>query len=193
MKGRLQLELIEEEKSARSVLKASITKILGETSRKAFRLKMTDDYSISLMNDAGTQLPKSSGENQLLGLAFTAALVEFAKLRQAASDYRLLRGTVAPLVLDSPFGQLDEAYRETTAKYVPEMACQVLLMVSQSQASSSVMNALRGRIGREYVVVRHNKAPRNDRPKEIRQFGGKDVEMSNFDADFDGSSFLRVG
>ena len=72
---------------------------------------MTEDYGISLVNQAGTQLPKSSGENQLLGLAFTAALVEFARVRQNADDYRLLRGTVAPLVLDSPFGQLDEDYR----------------------------------------------------------------------------------
>ena len=61
---------------------------------------MSSDYSISLVNEAGTQMPKSSGENQLLGLAFTAALVEFAKIRENASDHRLLKGTVAPLVLD---------------------------------------------------------------------------------------------
>jgi DNA sulfur modification protein DndD len=192
LKGRLERELLEEEKEARSVLRHSIKKILDKTSRKTFRMKMTDDYGISLVNDAGTQLPKSSGENQLLGLAFTAALVEFARIRQNAEDYRLLRGTVAPLVLDSPFGQLDEEYRKTTAQYVPQMAGQVILLVTKTQGSDGVIEALEGRIGEEYVLVRHNKDARDDRSLEIRQFNGKDVETAKFDAEFDGSSFVRV-
>jgi DNA sulfur modification protein DndD len=192
LKGRLELELLEEEKAARRVLRHSIKTVLEKTSRKAFRLKMTDDYGISLVNEAGTQLPKSSGENQLLGLAFTAALVEFAKLRQNAQDYRLLRGTVAPLVLDSPFGQLDEAYRKTTAEYIPQMAGQVVLMVSKSQTSGNVMDAIKDRIGEEYILVRHNRDARGDRPVEVQQFNGKDVETALFDADFDGSTFVRL-
>lgn len=192
LKARLERELQEEERIARSVLRVSISKVLERTSRKAFRLQMTDDYSISLVNEAGTQLPKSSGENQLLGLAFTAALVEFAKLRQNAGDYRLLRGTVAPLVLDSPFGQLDEAYRQATAEYVPQMASQVILMVSKSQASGGVMEAIQDRIGEEYVLVRHNRDSRGERPAEIRQFYGKDVQTAVFDSSFDGSAFVRV-
>jgi DNA sulfur modification protein DndD len=192
LKARLERELVEEEKQARSVLRKSISKILERTSRKNFRLQMTEDYSISLVNEAGTQLPKSSGENQLLGLAFTAALVEFAKLRQNAEDHRLLRGTVAPLVLDSPFGQLDDDYRKTTAQYVPAMAGQVVLMVSKSQSSGGVLDALQDRIGEEYVLIRRNKGARGERTPEIRQFGGKDVETAVFDADYDGSGFLRV-
>lgn len=192
LKGRLERELQEEEKAARKILRHSIKKVLETTSRKAFRLQMTDDYGISLNNEAGTQLPKTGGENQLLGLAFTAALVEFAKLRQNAQDHRLLRGTVAPLVLDSPFGQLDDAYRQTTAEYIPQMAGQVLLMVSSSQASGSVMDTITERIGEEYVLVRHNRDPRGGRPFEVRQFNGKDVETAVFDADFDGSTFVRV-
>jgi DNA sulfur modification protein DndD len=192
LKGRLEIELAEEEKSAKAVLRAAITKVLDKTSRKAFRLRMSDDYAISLVNEAGTQLPKSSGENQLLGLAFTAALVEYAKARQTAEDHRLLRGTVAPLVLDSPFGQLDEEYRKTTAEYVPEMAGQVVLMVSKTQAAGGVLEALGERIGEEYVLVRHNKDSRADRPVEVRQFNGKDIETAVFDAKFDGTSFHRV-
>ncbi len=192
LKGRLEKELGEEERSAKKVLRAGIEKILDKTGRKSFRLQMTDDYAISLVNSVGTQLAKSSGENQLLGLAFTAALVEFAKVRQNAEDYRLLRGTVAPLVLDSPFGQLDEDYRKTTAEYVPQMAGQVVLMVSKSQSAGAVMEALRERIGEEYVLVRHNKDPRNDRVPEVRQVNGKDVTTALFEADFDGTSFVRV-
>jgi DNA sulfur modification protein DndD len=192
LKGRLERDLQEEEKAARGVLRAAIRKILEQTGRKAFRLQMTEDYGISLLNEAGTQLPKSSGENQLLGLAFTAALVEYARVRQNAEDYRLLKGTVAPLVLDSPFGQLDEEYRKTTAEYVPRMAGQVVLMISRSQASGGVIEALRERIGEEYALVRKNKDSRGSRAREIRQFHGKDVEMATFDDPFDGSAIVSV-
>jgi DNA sulfur modification protein DndD len=192
LKARLEQELAEEEKSARGVLRASIDKVLNQTGRKNFRLNMTRDYGISLENDAGTQLAKSGGENQLLGLAFTAALVEFAKLREKAQDHRLLKGTVAPLVLDSPFGQLDETYGLATVKHVPEMAGQVILMVSSKQGSGGVVEALRARIGREYVLIRSNRGPRGTRPVEIRQFHGKDVETAVFDAPFDGTTILEL-
>lgn len=191
LKGRLEKELAEEERSAKQVLRASIERILDKTSRKAFRLKMTDDYVVSLVNAAGTRMPKSGGENQLLGLIFTAALVEYAKLREHAKDVRLLKGTIAPLVLDSPFGQLDDSYRATTAEYVPEMAGQVVLMVSRQQGGG-VLDVLRHRIGQEYVLVRHNKDQRGDRKVEIHQLHGRDIETSLFDQDFDGTSFVRV-
>jgi DNA sulfur modification protein DndD len=192
LKGHLEHELEQEESLARQVLKASINRVLSMTGRKNLRLKMSDEYAISLVNEEGTQLPKSSGENQLLGLAFTAALVEFAKKRQTAEDYRLLKGTIAPLVLDSPFGQLDKSYRKTTALQVPQMASQVVLMISGSQGDEGVMEALKGRIGNEYVLVRLNKGPRGSKPKEIRQFHGKDVQTAVFDAEFDGTHIMEV-
>lgn len=191
LKGRLTKELAEEETSAKAVLRASIERILEKTSRKAFRLRMTDDYAVSLVNAAGTRMPKSGGENQLLGLIFTAALVEYAKLRENAKDVRLLKGTVAPLVLDSPFGQLDTSYRATTAEYVPEMAGQVVLMVSQQQGGG-VLDVLRHRVGVEYVLVRHNKDERGDRKPEVLQLHGRDIETSLFDQTFDGTSFVQV-
>ena len=65
-------------------------------------------------------------------------------------------------------------------------------MVSKSQASGGVMDALQGRIGQEYVLVRHNRDARGDRALEVRQFNGKDVETAVFDAEYDGSDFVRV-
>lgn len=192
LKGQLEGELREDEASARSVLSKSINKVLDQTGRKDFKLKMSADYGISLVNDAGTQLPKSGGENQLLGLAFTAALVEYAKTRQNADGFYLLRGTVAPLILDSPFGQLDESYRATVAMHVPEMAEQVILMVSDSQGSGGVVAALQNRVGKEIVLIRNNRGPRGNRPVERHQFRGRDFETARFDAEFDGTTIEEV-
>ncbi|MFC4726460.1 AAA family ATPase [Glycocaulis abyssi] len=192
IKGELEVQLVSEEEQARKVLRSGIRRILQATTRKALNLRMTDDYVISLVNADGTTLPKSSGENQLLGLAFTAALVEFAKLRQNAQDYRLLPGTVAPLVLDSPFGQLDDAYRATTAEFIPKMARQVVLLVSKSQGYEDVLNAVRDHLGAEYLLVRHNKEPQGDRKPESRYFKGKEFRTAIFDAEYDGTEIVEI-
>ncbi|MEO7892224.1 MAG: hypothetical protein ABIW19_19690, partial [Vicinamibacterales bacterium] len=193
LKERLERELCEEEDEARKMLRTQIGRVLGSTTRKHFRLKMTDEYAVSLVNEEGTQLPKSSGENQLLGLAFTAALVEFARLRQNAGDHRLLRGTVAPLVLDSPFGQLDDSYRRTTGEHVPRMARQVVLMVSGSQATGGAVDALMDRVEKEYVLVRTNKGSGRKGVGETRQFRGRDYKTALFDQTADGTMIVEVG
>jgi DNA sulfur modification protein DndD len=192
IKGKLEVQLGEEEEQARRVLRAGIKRILEATTRKVLKLRMTDDYLISLVNADGTALPKSSGENQLLGLAFTAALVEFAKIRKNAQDYRLLPGTIAPLVLDSPFGQLDEAYRATTAEFIPKMAQQVVLLVSKSQGSEDVLNSLKEHLGAEYLLVRHNKESQGERKAESRYFKGEEFRTAVFDSNFDGTEIVEI-
>lgn len=192
LRARLERELAEEEEEARKVLRQQIGRVLGSTTRKQFRLNMTDEYAVSLVNEQGTLLPKSSGENQLLGLAFTAALIEFARLRQNAGDHRLLRGTVAPLVLDSPFGQLDDSYRRTTAEHVPRMARQVVLMVSGSQAKGGAVDALIDRVEKEYVLVRTNKGAGKIGAGETRQFRGRDYQTALFDQPADGTMIVEI-
>ena len=192
IKGELEVQLVTEEEQARKVLRAGIRRILEATTKKALKLRMTDAYDISLINSDGVALPKSSGENQLLGLAFTAALVEFANIRKNAHDYRLLPGTIAPLVLDSPFGQLDEDYRATTAQFIPKMARQVVLLVSRSQGSDDVLNVLKEHLGAEYLLVRHNKEPRGDRKPETRIFEGREYPTAIFDSDFDGTEIVEI-
>lgn len=192
IKGKLEVQLVTEEDQARRVLRAGIKRILEATARKSLNLRMTDDYVISLVNSDGTALPKSSGENQLLGLAFTAALVEFAQIRKNAQDYRLLPGTIAPLVLDSPFGQLDDAYRSTTAEFLPKMARQVVLLVSKSQGSQDVLELLKDHLGAEYLLVRHNTDPQGDRRLESRYLKGKEFRTAVFDANFDGTEIMEI-
>jgi len=192
IKGVLEVRLIEEEKQARSVLRSLVKKIMDTASRKNFQVKMSEDYTISLMNKDNITLPKSSGENQLLGLAFTAALIQFAKLRQNAQDKSLLPGTIAPLVLDSPFGQLDRVYKRATSEFIPQMASQVVLLLSQSQGDQEVLDILRPYIGAEYVLVRHNRGEQGERKAETRALGGSNMLITEFESAFDGTEIRKV-
>ena len=91
------------------------------------------------------QSGKSTGEAQLLVLAFTSALIRFCSSREADESEFLIPGTVAPLVLDAPFGQLDSLFQAGAISWIPKMARQVILFVSDSQSrtlqeSSEIMD-----------------------------------------------------
>jgi len=103
-----------------------------------------------------------------------------------------LPGTVAPLVLDSPFGQLDEAYRAMTAEFIPKMARQVVLLVSRSQGPEDVLNAIKDHLGAEYLLVRHNTEPRGERKQESRYFKGEEYKTAIFDAEYDGTEIVEI-
>ncbi len=84
----------------------------------------------------GGQCREALGQpNQLLSLSFIASLVEFSSQRVSAKG-KWIAGTVAPLVLDSPFGQLDETYKQAIATYLPKLADQVVLFVTSSQGEA---------------------------------------------------------
>jgi DNA sulfur modification protein DndD len=63
-----------------------------------------------------------------------------------------LRG---PIVMDSPFGRLDEAHTGQVIQALPEMAAQVILLVYEAEVGQSrVRSLLGGHLAREYRLER---------------------------------------
>jgi len=120
---------------------------------ESFRLELR-----SKLGDEGFLMPKSTGENQTLSLAFVGALAEHARaLRDAAAGGRAdpllsFQGGVFPVVMDSPFGNLDENYQGDVAEWLPRLAAQVVIFVTKSQGLHAVKDRLLPSIGREYVI-----------------------------------------
>ena len=151
------------------------------------KIKIREDYSISVIYN-GESLPKSGGENQLVSLVFTAALVWFAKLRVTAEGEFLLPGTLAPLVLDAPFGQLDDDYQPQVAKVIPDLGHQVILLVSGSQGNEKVISAFENKIGSDIILRRHTtKSPSEVEPKSVTVDGEKHPQVF-YNEEFDYSS-----
>lgn len=192
LKERLEVLLQDEEKVTRGVLRKFISDIIEVTAKKDFKVKLDEHYAVTLTDENGLPKPKSEGENQLLGLTFTAALCKLAAVRKGASRGFLLPGTEAPLVLDSPFVKLDHNHEESTAKFIPEMAAQVVLMVSAKQGSENVMAQLKDRIGMAYCLVLHNRASQGKKKKRTVQVAGEDVDTVIFDSEFDGTEIKLV-
>lgn len=160
----LENKLGEYEVKARGDIEGEINKILQSVARRAYRFAFEDDFTMALyMEGIDGPVPKSGGENQLMSLAFTAALVDFARARLGATDEILSPGTVAPLVLDAPIGHLDKSYRAAAAGFLPSMASQILLLLSSGHTEGGALDALRPKIGRQYILVSENRGPRDGR------------------------------
>jgi DNA sulfur modification protein DndD len=183
--SRLQAVLGTNEQSARKKIEEAVNGVLEVTTRRFYKFEIDPSFNIRLVLADGTPTPKSGGENQMMSLAFLAALVEYAKRRAAEdADGLFVPSTVAPLVLDSPFGQLDDKYRHATAGFVPSMAPQVVLLLSSSQGKEEVYGALEKRIGAEYVLIAKNAAPRGDKKQEeYMNVRGQNVAITLFGCD----------
>lgn len=188
----LQAKLTSEEDFARVSIKKKIDGIIKQFMRKNLTVQIDKDYQLKVFDENRNEASKSTGENQLLGLAFTGAIAEFAKDRQDEESDVLLSGTEAPLVVDSPFGHLDPAYRRGVADFLPKLASQVILLVSTSQASTEVMDELEGKIGAQYILVSHNKDEAGDKNAEEISVNGKIFDLTKYNQEFTGTLLEEI-
>jgi DNA sulfur modification protein DndD len=191
--NRLTSKLNREETYARVMIRDKLNEIIKEFMRKSFKVEIDKDYKLTVFDENDNKAAKSTGENQLLGLAFTGAIAHFAKDRQFEDDDILLPGTEAPLVVDSPFGHLDTIYKGGVAEFLPKLARQIVLLVSTSQASKEVMNELEGKIGYQYILVSHNKDTGDNKKLEEITINNKVHELTKYNQDFSGTKLVEVG
>lgn len=190
--ARLETRLQQEEEAARHSIEQEIDSIVQSVMRKPVKVSLDKNYQLKLFDERGSEAAKSTGENQLLGLAFTGAIAKYAKERSDLVDDILLPGTVAPLVVDSPFGHLDTVYRRGVAAFLPELASQVILFVSTSQASEEVMQMLGPRIEHEYVLTRHNQSDGAEKQEETIEINGKTYDLTVYNSEIDGTKITEV-
>lgn len=104
-------------------------------------VRLTEDYNLEVIDRWGQQArPElSAGERQILSLSFIAAMSTVAERE-------------APLVMDTPFGRLSSAHRESITARIPELASQLVLFVTDEELRDQALENLRSRIGAEYTL-----------------------------------------
>jgi DNA sulfur modification protein DndD len=126
---------------------------------------LTPDYRLRIRkrvpgNEEGEDVAEidvalSTGQRQVTSLVFIASLLALARRRsEIPTIVKGLSGSEYPLVTDSPFGQLS-IFGPGVAKWVPDLAPQVALLVSPKQYDGNVAMALSqtGRINKRYYLV----------------------------------------
>ncbi len=158
----------------RQDLDEQIGEVWRDAAIKDYRASVTDDYRLVLTKKlGGVEQPvygASTGEKQVLALSFVASLVKKAEqyLRESEMDspWDFPTGGQYPLVMDSPFGALEDDYRQKVAEWVPTIAQQVIIMASTTQWRDEVERGVYDRIGKRYILELHT--PKEGADREIK-------------------------
>ena len=84
------------EEEARKAIAHEVNKILAVTARREYYFRLDEGFEMNLYYQTGKPVPKGSGENQLMSLAFISSLVDFSRKRALNPDGVLIPGTIAP-------------------------------------------------------------------------------------------------
>jgi DNA sulfur modification protein DndD len=106
-------------------------------------LTINEGYGLTIRHrDGRAEEARSAGAEHVVALALMGALQRNAPLR-------------GPIVMDSPFGRLDEDHTANVVKTLPQMAEQVVLLVYEAEVGKARMRQLLGsRLLREYRLER---------------------------------------
>jgi len=149
------------------VISESVKENLSEKVNKAFTGIMRKDYSAEISKDYSLNIykkiknksllvhEKSTGENQVASLSFIGSIVSLCKENYDSNKMKYMKGGIFPIVMDSPYGALDKEYRTLVAQTIPELADQIIIMVSDSQWSGEVENELKALTGKQYTLMYH--------------------------------------
>ena len=105
-------------------------------------LRITDSYGLEMIAADGTVVPqRSAGAEQVVALALIDGLNKVGK-------------SPGPVIMDTPFGRLDETHRSNILKYMPKTARQFMVFVHSGELSkgSKALEPITAQIGREYTI-----------------------------------------
>jgi len=170
-------KLEEFESETKGEIASQVNEIFTTFSRKDYKVMLSSDFEFHLVTEQKKKVAKGRGENLLLNLAFVSALIKYAEKRSGADGRFLLKGTVAPFVIDAPFGELDNKYKEATASFLPKNSKQLVLLLSSSHWKGEVEDSIRKSIGREYILINNRRVKQGNKPvDEISILGTKYIQ-----------------
>ena len=103
-------------------------------------VKLGEDYRLEVFDRYGSPSVLSYGERQVLSLSFITAMARISEEE-------------APLVMDTPFGRLDETHRESVTEHLPELSDQLVLFVTDTELVGRARDNLEPRVGAEYHLA----------------------------------------
>ena len=164
------------EQQFRIALEQKVQQIFSFISFTPYIPKLSPNYELTLVkNIAGVEVPvaASTGENQILSLSFIGGIID--RVRQWSRRNTLVGydSSTFPIVMDSPFGSLDQIYRQQVAKAIPELANQLIIFATKTQWRGEVQTETQSRIGREYVLTYYS-------PKTDCQIDWLDLKQQNY-------------
>jgi len=108
------------------------------------RVELMDDFGVQVVTKNGSILPDdalSAGEKEVLAFAFIAGL-------------SLSTERAAPLIMDTPFGHLDNRHRRGLLDALPNLPNQVVLLATDRDLPDSDIPRLIPALHRRFELIR---------------------------------------
>ncbi len=150
------------EQEFRDSLEQKVGEIFSSISFTPYIPKLNNNYELTLVEKtSGTSIPvaASTGENQILSLSFIGGIID--RVREWSQQNTLMGpdSSTFPIVMDSPFGSLDQIYRTQVAKAIPKLANQLVILVTKTQWRGEVATEIADLTGKQYVLAYNSPKP----------------------------------
>ncbi len=152
----------QQEQQFRLQLEQRVQQIFQQISVTPYLPKITEKYELILVeNTRGVEtiVAASTGENQILSLSFIGGIIDGVR---AWSEQKLVgvpESNTFPIVMDSPFGSLDPISRRQIAQILPQLANQLLVLVTKTQWRDEVETEMQPKIGKQYILTYYSSKP----------------------------------
>ncbi|RLA51115.1 MAG: hypothetical protein DRR42_11225 [Gammaproteobacteria bacterium] len=179
-------ELAEAEGSIKETLEGKINHFLDKYLRQDYRVKMTSDFKIGLMDRDDRLVPPGGGQSAILSFIYISSLIAIARERRDMKSSILTPGAIAPLIFDAPFSNLDPSYAPNVARELPKLVDQLIILMYQDKAKNvdSVLES-EGKLGREYYLTEEIAGPQGEKLIHELDIDGKRVPVTVYDAPMD--------
>jgi DNA sulfur modification protein DndD len=166
------------EREFRLSLEQKVIDIFRSISFTPYLPRITENYELNLIeNTSGiaVSVAASTGENQILSLSFIGGIIDRVREWSQKNTLMGFDSSTFPIVMDSPFGSLDEIYRRQVAKSLPKLANQLVVLVTKTQWRGEVEQEISSFIGKEYVLVYHS--PKLDCEEDLIEINGQNYSL----------------
>ena len=182
------IEFLENKKNIKmNEIRKKLSQKLDEKFQEILRsnksAKIDENFKL-VIEENGKISPKSRGESKLISLLFIACLIDLAReeeLNKANDDIQIGAG-IYPIVVDSPYGELDTEYKKSISQVLKQLAPQVVLLLNQSQWDKNIEEIFSDSLSNVYRLIAHRpKLKFLDTQKNIINFKGTAYELEEMD------------
>jgi DNA sulfur modification protein DndD len=142
--------------AVRQLADQRVSSMFESIAHKDLDAEITSEFELRIrqrVGDQWTELSKGTGETQIASLAFIGSLVAIARERyEKDTESSYFTGGIYPIVMDSPFGALDDDHRRQVARLIPDLGNQVIVLVTDSQWGGPVESEMKGIAGAMYTL-----------------------------------------
>lgn len=182
------------EQQFRQALETKVQEIFASISFTPYLPQLNERYELTLTETTkgvSSQVPASTGENQILSLSFIGGIID--RVREWSEKNTLIGhdSSTFPIIMDSPFGSLDEIYRRHVAQVIPKLANQLVVLVTKTQWRGEVAEEMQDYIGKQYILVYHS--PKPDCNEDEIKINGVAYPLVKFsDSEFEYTELVEV-